>query len=121
MKILLPHILLLFLILSGCKSSQTRNNESSSNLNIENKILSEKYSGYLKGSILYKPNNSCNYILTDIDTGITYDPINLSDKKFEAYHNKNSIVYFTFHPLRRPNRCLDGLPVQILKIAQRTE
>jgi len=73
-------------------------------------IASEmKEKGYNSGIIIYSTKEGdCEYTI-QVDTGATFDPINLADK----FKNHREKVWFKYRGLRRANRCPNANPVEI--------
>ena len=112
-------IITIILITFNCKCTKSNSSEdkvASAAETMDKRLIQE---GYRLGTIEYNPESNCPYKLTDEENSITYDPINFSDEKFKAFYNKNSKVYFKYRGLRRPNRCLNMLPIHIIEIQKR--
>ena len=109
------------LFLMGCKSSSNNASENSNKAYIGEVNSEANIESYNTGIITQNPESNCPYILTDLQSEITYDPINFTDSKFKEFHNKNSKVYFKYHGLRRPNRCPNLLPINLLEIEKRSD
>ncbi len=68
--------------------------------------------GFSFGTISYSDaEGDCAYTIS-VDTGATFDPINLTDE----FKKDGMNVWFTFRGLRRPNRCPRANPVEIVEM-----
>ena len=112
-------ILLILTTVVACSSTKTKES-SNEDLTAEAVAINDKMvsEGYIMGTIVFSDKaNDCPYTiqLEGKDNGM-YDPINL-DVKFQKHNEK---IWFTFHPLRRMNRCEKANPISIADIKKRT-
>lgn len=94
---------------ASCSSTKEAANKSRNEVTttIDQNALKEK--GFSSGTIVYSDKEGdCEYTIA-VDTGATFDPINLADE----YKEDGITVWFTFRGLRMANRCLSANPVEI--------
>ena len=106
-------ILLVSFSCKCCKSNTSQDKTTSVSETIDKSLIQE---GFRLGTIEFNSENNCPYKLTDVESGLIYDPVNFGDEKFKAFHNKNSKIYFKHRGLRRPNRCTNMLPIQVIEV-----
>ncbi len=102
----------------SCSSSKSKEKMAEETAKEESKLIdSMMKAGYSQGIIVYSDKEGdCAYtILMEKDASLMYDPQNL-DPQFQ---NNGQKVWFTFHPLRMPNRCDKANPVNISDIKVR--
>ncbi len=107
-------MVIVLVFFQSCDSAKKATNADNSNT--ESIIMNEKLinDGYSVGAIKYTDNGDCSYTIIDDKTKSKLDPINMSDKKFEAFKSKSTKVYFKYRSLRRANRCSDARPIEIV-------
>ena len=69
--------------------------------------------GYKMGTVQLNKDSACKYTILVDKSNIRFDPVNMDDKRFEAFKSDAQKVYFKFRPLRMMNRCPEAQPIEI--------
>lgn len=98
---------MIFSSAASCSSTKKVTEAEEAKTKITETAMKEK--GYSSGIIIYsEEEGDCEYSI-QVNTGATFDPINLADE----FKNHKEKVWFTFRGLRRANRCPKANPVEI--------
>jgi len=121
-KIFTASLIILFTSCSSSKNTKqeaennTMNNEQSENKIMDAQIINE---GFHLGEIQHLKNSKCEYIIIDLATKAKFDPINISEKTYEAFRKDTQKIYYKYRPLRMMNRCPDANPISLIEIKKR--
>jgi len=115
-------LIAIFVVGQSCDSAKKATSNESSKAE-ETKVMNQKLisEGYSIGTITYKDNGECSYTILDEKTNSMFDPTNILDKRFDAFKNKSTKVYFKYRRLRRLNRCNNIQVIELEDLKKRSE